>query len=82
MTVRLDLVRTATGSTRAVADRREFTSTVTTARRLSLTLGNDGKSGPDERPPVVGTRRVTVLSQACARVNHGSRPAIYSDECR
>ncbi|MFD5521981.1 phosphotransferase [Streptomyces sp. NPDC127066] len=49
-TVRLDLVRAATGATRAVVDCREFTSTSTTAQRLSLTLGNDEESGPGERP--------------------------------
>ncbi|MGC4982740.1 hypothetical protein ACLQ18_19230 [Streptomyces sp. DT193] len=49
-TVRLDLIRAATGVTRAVVDWREFTSTSTTAQRLSLTLGNDEKSGPSERP--------------------------------
>jgi hypothetical protein len=49
-TVRLDLIRAATGVTRAVVDCREFTSTSTTAQRLSLTLGNDEKSGPSERP--------------------------------
>jgi hypothetical protein len=49
-TVRLDLIRAATGATRAVVDCREFTSTSTTAQRLSLTLGNDEKSRPSERP--------------------------------
>lgn len=49
-TVRLDLIRAATGVTRAVVDCREFTSTSTTAQRLSLTLGNDEKSGPSKRP--------------------------------
>ncbi|MFE1291156.1 M48 family metalloprotease [Streptomyces sp. NPDC058751] len=39
-TVRLDLVRAATGNTRAVVGCREFTSTSTTAQRLSLTLGD------------------------------------------
>ncbi|MGW3916854.1 hypothetical protein ACWEBX_35935 [Streptomyces sp. NPDC005070] len=39
-TVRLDLVRAVTGATRAVVDCREFTSTSTTAQRLSLTLGD------------------------------------------
>ncbi|MER5396053.1 M48 family metalloprotease [Streptomyces sp. NPDC002599] len=49
-TARLDLIRAATGVTRAVVGCREFTSTSTTAQRLSLTLGNDGKSRPGERP--------------------------------
>ncbi|WP_329303268.1 M48 family metalloprotease [Streptomyces sp. NBC_00659] len=49
-TVRLDLIRAATGVTRAVVACREFTSTSTTAQRLSLTLGNDERSGPSERP--------------------------------
>ncbi|MFD5813306.1 M48 family metalloprotease [Streptomyces sp. NPDC127038] len=40
-TARLELVRAATGVTRVVVDCREFTSTSTTAQRLSLTLGND-----------------------------------------
>ncbi|MFF3446169.1 M48 family metalloprotease [Streptomyces sp. NPDC002667] len=40
-TVRLELVRAATGVTRAVVDCREFTARSTTAQRLSLTLGND-----------------------------------------
>ncbi|MEU4172545.1 M48 family metalloprotease [Streptomyces sp. NPDC026665] len=39
-TLRLDLVRAVTGATQAVVDCQEFTSTSTTAQRLSLTLGN------------------------------------------
>ncbi|WP_339133451.1 M48 family metalloprotease [Streptomyces sp. f51] len=39
-TVGLELVRAATGVTRAVVDCREFTATSSTAQRLSLTLGN------------------------------------------
>ncbi|MFF2362779.1 hypothetical protein ACFVU0_08690 [Streptomyces sp. NPDC058122] len=39
-TVRLDLVRAVTGATRAVVDCREFTSTSTTAQRVSLTLSD------------------------------------------
>ncbi|WRZ88689.1 hypothetical protein OHB54_06215 [Streptomyces sp. NBC_01007] len=38
-TARLDLVRAATRDMRAVVDCREFTSTSSTAQRLSLTLG-------------------------------------------
>lgn len=37
-TARLDLVRAATRDMRAVVDCREFTSTSSTAQRLSLTL--------------------------------------------
>ncbi|MET9895396.1 hypothetical protein ABZZ47_35425 [Streptomyces sp. NPDC006465] len=40
-TARLDLVRAATRDMRAVVDCREFTSTSSTAQRLSLTLGRE-----------------------------------------
>ncbi|MGW7610571.1 hypothetical protein ACWGKW_25485 [Streptomyces sp. NPDC054766] len=43
-TARLDLVRAATRDMRVVVDCREFTSTSSTAQRLSLALGGQGLS--------------------------------------